>query len=126
AGSEVFNRGRVALHEPLAARVAEDGALASSALGEEDAETGEAGRVELVELHVLERETLAPDDADTVAGERVRIRGGLEDLAKAARREHDRLRLENVNAAGSEIVRDDTGRTTILPLPRHHEVEHVI
>ncbi len=52
---EVFEGRRVALHEALALGVAQDRALASSGLGEQDAEAGEPGRVELEELHVLER-----------------------------------------------------------------------
>src|SRR5690606_1822754 len=57
---EVLDRRGVALHEPLAARVAEDRAFAARSLGEKDAETGETGRVELEEFHVLERKLLAP------------------------------------------------------------------
>ena len=41
--------------------VAQDAALAARGLGEQDAQAGQAGRVELEELHVLEREA-APDD----------------------------------------------------------------
>jgi hypothetical protein len=63
--------------------------------------------MELVELHVLERQALAPDDADTVAGEGVRVRGGLEDLAESAGREDDRLGLEDVQFAGGELIGDD-------------------
>src|SRR6185312_32294 len=113
AGREVFDRGGVALHEALTRGVAQDGALAARALGEEDAEAGQTGRVELEELHVLEREALAPDDADAVAGEGVRVRGRLVDLAEAAGREDDRLRLEDVHLAGRQLVGDD-GRRALL------------
>ena len=89
--------------------VAEDRALTAGALGEEDAEAGEAGRVELEELHVLERQALAPDDADAVAGEGVGVGGGLVDLAEAAGGEDDRLRVEDVQFAGGELVGDDAG-----------------
>ena len=89
ARREVLDGRGVALHEALARGVAQDRALAARALGEQDAEPGEAGRVELEELHVLERQALAPDDADAVAGEGVRVRGGLVDLAEAAGREDD-------------------------------------
>ena len=89
--------------------VAQDRALAARAFGEQDAEAGEAGRVELEELHVLERQALAPDDADAVAGEGVRVRGRLVDLAEAAGREDDGLGLEDVQVAGGELVGDDAG-----------------
>jgi hypothetical protein len=58
--------------------------------------------VELEELHVLEREALAPDDADAVAGEGVRVRGGLEDLAAPpVARSTDLARKTWVAVAGS-------------------------
>jgi len=55
--------------------------------------------VELEELHVLERQALAPDDPDPVAGQGVRVRGGLVDLAEAAGRKDDGLGLEDVELA---------------------------
>ncbi len=106
--------------------VAQDRALASRALGEQDAEAGQSGRVELEELHVLERQALAPDDADAVAGEGVRVRGGLVDLAEAAGGEDDRLRLEDVQLAGRELVGDDARRHLFALDRRHDEVEHVV
>src|SRR5690606_2163658 len=78
ARREVLDRRGVALHEALARRVAEDRALASRALGEEDAEAREPCRMELEELDVLERQALAPDDPDAVACEGVGVRRRLE------------------------------------------------
>ena len=118
--------GRVALHEALARGVAQDRALAAGALGEQDAEAGQAGRVELEELHVLERQALAPDDADAVAREGVGVRGGLVDLAEAAGGEDDRLRLEDVQLAGRELVGDDARRLLDPVDLGHHEVERVV
>ena len=89
--------------------VAQDAALAAGGLGEQDAQAGQAGRVELEELHVLQRQAAAVDDAHAVAGEGVRVRGGLEDLAGAAGGEHDRLGLEHVDLAGGQLVGDDAG-----------------
>src|SRR5690606_35800792 len=100
-------------HEPLARGVAQDGALAARTLGEEDAEAGETRRVELEELHILQRQALAPDDADAVAREGVGVRRRLVDLAEAARGEDDRLRLEDVHLAGRELVGDDGGRALL-------------
>src|SRR5690606_18410724 len=107
ARGEVFDGGGVALHEALAVHVAEDGALTASTFGEEDAEAREPGRVELEELHVLEGEPLAPDDADPVAGEGVGVRSGLVDLAETTGGEDDRLALEHVQLARGELVGDD-------------------
>ena len=126
ARGEVLDGRRVALHEALAVGVAQDRALAARGLGEQDAEAGQPGRVELEELHVLERQALAPDDPDAVAGEGVRVGGGLEDLAEAAGREDDRLGLEDVQFAGRELVGDDPGRLGDPVDLGHHQVEHVV
>ncbi len=123
AGGEVLDRRGVALHEALAGGVPEDRALAAGALGEEDAESREPGRVELEELHVLERELRAPDDPDAVAGERVGVRRRLEHLPEAAGREDDRLRPEDVELAGRELVRDDRARAAARV---EDEVERVV
>ncbi len=126
ARGEVLDGGRVALHEPLAGDVAQDRALAARALGEQDAETGEAGRVELEELHVLQRQALAPDDAHAVAGQGVRVGGGLVDLAEAAGREDHGLGLEDVQVAGGEFVGDHAGDLRVAVGVLHRdEVEHV-
>jgi hypothetical protein len=55
ARGEVLHRRRVALHEALAVLVQEVAALATHALGDEHARARHARRVELPELHVLER-----------------------------------------------------------------------
>src|SRR5690606_39862202 len=72
---------------------------------------------ELVELHVLERQALAEDDAEAVTGEGVGVRRRLVHTARAARREDDGLGVEDVDLAGRELVRDDTRRDgTVLGL----------
>lgn len=109
AGGEVLDGGGVALHEALAVGVAQDAALAAGGLGEQDAEAGEAGRVELEELHVLQGQAAAVGQGHAVTGEGVGVGGGLEDLAGAAGREDDRLGLEDVDLAGGEVVGDDSG-----------------
>jgi hypothetical protein len=109
ARSEVLDGRRVALHEALAVLVAEDAALASRALGQQDAELVDAGRVELEELHVLEREPVPVDDRRRVTGQRVRVGRDLEHLAEAAAGEDHRLGLEDVDLAGRQLVGDDAG-----------------
>src|SRR5438270_512298 len=59
ARREVLDGGCVALHEALAVLVAQDAALAAGALRQQDAHLPDPGRVELVELHVLQRQALA-------------------------------------------------------------------
>jgi hypothetical protein len=114
ARGEVLDGGGVALHEALARGVAQDRALTAGALGEQDAEARETGRVELEELDVLERQALAPDDADAVARQGVGVRGRLVDLAEPAGREDDGLGVEDVEIAGRELVGDDAG-DPVLP-----------
>jgi hypothetical protein len=65
--------------------------------------------VELVELHVLQRQALAVHDAHAVAGQGVGVAGDLEDLAEAARGEQHRLGLHDVQVAGGQLVGDDAG-----------------
>ena len=109
ARRQVLDRRGVALHEALAVLVAQDAALAACGLGQQYAETGQTGGVELEELHVLQRQTLAPDDAHAVAGQRVRVGRRTEDLAEAAGRQHHRLGREDMDLAGGELVGDDAG-----------------
>ena len=107
AGGEVLDGGCVAFHEALTARVAQDRAFAAGALGQQDAETGKPGRVELEELHVLQRQALAPHDSDTITGEGVRVGGRLVDLAEPARGEDHGLGLEDVQLSGCQFVGHD-------------------
>ena len=109
ARCQVDDRRRVALHEALALAVEQPSALAAHRLGDEDAETGQARRVELVKLHVLQRKSLAEHDAEAVAGQGVRVGGGLVHPARAAGGEHDRLGVEDVDVAGRQLVGDDAG-----------------
>ena len=123
ARREVLDGRRVALHEPLAVGVAQDAALAAGGLGQQDAQPGQAGRVELEELHVLQRQALAPDDAHAVAGQGVRVGRGLEDLAEPAGGEHDRLGVEDVDLAGGQLVGDR--RPDDAAPSGQQQVEHV-
>ena len=109
ARRQVDDRRRVALHEPLALAVEQPTALAAHRLGDQNAQPGQARRMELVKLHVLQRKSLAEDDADAVAGEGVRIRRGLVHPARPAGGDHDRLGVKDVDVAGGELVGDDAG-----------------
>jgi hypothetical protein len=82
--------------------------------------------VELEELHVFEWQAIAPDDADAVTREGVRVRGGLEDLAEATSGEHERLALEHVQVAGLQLVRDDGGGTLHTIDLDERDVERVV
>lgn len=107
---QVLHDGRVLLHEALAVLVAEDAALTAGALRQQDAHAPDAGRVELEELHVLQREAATVDRRLPVTGQRVRVGRHLEELAGAARGVDHGLRLEDVDLAGGQLVRHDAGR----------------
>ena len=82
--------------------------------------------MELDEFHVFQRQAVAEGDGHAVTGQRVRVRGGLEDLAATARGEDDRLRLEHVDFAGGQIVGHDAGRPGLAVDLGHDQVEHVV
>ena len=99
ARGEVLVGGRVALHEPLALGVGQVPALAARALGDQAAGAVDAGRVELDELHVLQRQALARRHAGAVAGAGMR-RGRREIGAPVpAGGEHRHLGVEAVQLA---------------------------
>ena len=122
---EVLDRGGVALHEALTLGVAEDAALTTCSLGQEDAQAGEACGVELEELHVLQRNAAVVGHGHAVTGQGVGVRGGLEDLADTTGGEDDRLGLEDVDLAGGQFVGHDAGRTLDPVDLGHDEVEDV-
>src|SRR5699024_10149037 len=122
---EVLDRRGVALHEALTLGVAEDSALTAGGLGQQNAQSGEAGGVELEELHVLQRDAAVVGHGHAVAGQRMCIRGGLEDLAHASGGEDDRLGLEDVDLTGGQFVGHDACRTLDPVDLGHDDVEDV-
>ena len=68
ARGKVLGGGGVALHEALAVGIGEVAALAAHALGDQHAGAVDAGRVELDELHVLQRQPGPEHHAVAVAG----------------------------------------------------------
>ncbi len=121
AGREVLDGRRVALHETLAVLVSQDAAFTAGTLREQNAHLPDARRVELVELHVLQRQSAPEEDAHPVAGQRVRVRGDLEHLAEPTAGEHHRLRSEDVYLAGGQLVGDHPGHDAL----GEQQVQHV-
>ncbi len=114
----------IALHEALAAAVAQDAAFTADTLGDQAAGAVDAGRVELHELHVLHGDAGTHGQAATVAGAGVR-RGGAEvGTAVAAGGQHHALGAEQVQraighvqgqhaAAGAFVVEDQVEREVL-------------
>ena len=99
----------VALHEALALLVDQVATLAAAALGDEDPARVHRRRVELHELHVLQRQPGAERHRHAVAGAGVRVRRRPEDPADAAGGEDHRLAGEQLDAAVHQVPRDDAG-----------------
>ena len=105
ARRQVLQRGRVALHEALAVAVEQDRAFAAAAFGEQHARAGHAGRVELPELHVFQRDAGARRHAQAVAGVDEGVGRGREDAAGAAGGQQHGLGLQDVQVAGFHLQR---------------------
>ena len=125
AGGQVDDGGGVALHEPLALAVEQSAALAADRLGDQDAQPRQAGRVELVELHVLQGKSLTEDDAQAVTGQRVCVGGGLVHPARPAGGQHDRLGPEHVDVAGRQFVGHHPGGHRPAGGLGEHQVQRV-
>ena len=123
AGGQVLGRRRVALHEALALGIDEIAALAARAFGDQAAGAVDAGRVELHELHVLQRQAGARDHAAAVAGAGMRRGGGEIGAAVAAGRQHHHLGREAVDGAVVEVPGDDAGAASV---GLHDQVEREI
>ena len=87
---------RVALHEALARRIRQIAAFAARAFGDQHAGAVNAGRMELHELHVLQRQAGAQNHRVAVAGAGVRRRAGEIGAPVAAGRQDCPLGAEAV------------------------------
>ena len=81
--------------------------------------------MELVKLHVLQRQSLAEHDAQAVAGEGVRVGGGLEHPARSAGRQHDGLGVEDVNVSGGQFVGHHSGGHRAPHRLGEHQIQRV-
>jgi hypothetical protein len=120
AGRQVLRRRRVALHEALALGIGEVAALAARAFGHQAAGAVDAGRVELHELVVLQRQAGAQHHPAAVAGAGMGGGAGEIGAAVAAGRHHDGLRAEAVQAAVLEVPGGDAAADALVV---HDQVE---
>ncbi len=103
ARGEILGRRRIALHEALARGIDQIGAFAARAFGDQHAGAVNAGRMELHEFHVLERQAGAQHHGIAVAGLGMRAGAGGIGAAIAAGGEDRHLRREAVDRAVVEI-----------------------
>ena len=106
ARGEVLGGRRIALHEALAFGIDEIAAFAARAFGDEAARAVDAGRVELDELHVLQRQAGAQRHRAAVAGAGMRRGAGGIGAAIAAGGEDRGLGAEAMQRAVVELERD--------------------
>ena len=81
--------------------------------------------MELVELHVLKRKALAPDDSNSITGKGVGIGGGLEDLSKSTCRIDNAFTANDVNLAGCQIISNYSCWNFLTVNFGHDHVQHV-
>ena len=120
ARGQILGRGRVALHEALALGVGQVAALAAGTLGDQAAGAVDARRVELDELHVLQRQAGAQHHGVAVAGAGVGRGAGEVDPAVAAGGEAGLVRPEAVQRAVLDAERQDAEALAVLV---HEQVE---
>ncbi len=115
-------------HEPLALAVVEDSTFAAHTLGDENPGRGKRRRVELDELHVLQRDAGTVRHRGTVAGVGHRVRRVVEHLSESAGRQDDAVfGGESLYLAGLDVVADDavTGALGGVVLVRDGELGDV-
>ena len=117
---EVLRGRRVALHEALALGVRQVAALAAGALRHQATRAIDAGRVELDELVVLQRQAGAQHHAAAVAGAGMGAGAGEVGPAVAAGRQHHGLGAEAVDAAILQAPGGDAAADALLV---HDQVE---
>ena len=114
ARGQVLGIGRIALHEALAQGVGQVAALAARPFGDQAAGAVDAGRMELHELHVLQRQAGAQHHAAAIAGAGVGRGAGEIGAAVAAGGEDGHLRAEAMQLAVGQIERDHAAALAVL------------
>src|SRR5207302_2304164 len=88
--------------------------LAPSTLGDQDARAIDAGRVELDEFHILQRQARAQNHRVAVTGASVGRGAGLKDPAASAGRDHRHVGAKPVDRAVLEAPGEETADDTVL------------
>jgi hypothetical protein len=119
AGDDVARRElervrRVPRHEALAVPVDEIAAFPTACLGDQDAARIQRRRMELHELHVLERNAGVQRHGHPVAVARVGVRRHAVDPPHPPRGEHDRATGHELQTTADEIPADDPDATSVL------------
>ena len=125
---QVFQGGRIALHETLAQAVEQNRAFATAAFGQQHASTGHASGVELPKLHVFQRDARTCGHAQTVAGVDEGVGGGRKNATSATGGHEHGFGFQDVQVASFHFQCSDTDHVAlgvtdqVLRHPLHKEV----
>jgi hypothetical protein len=122
AAGQVFDLGGVLLHEALATAIEQNAALAAHALGDEEAGGVEASGVELVKLHIFQRDAAPVANGGTIAGEAVGVAGYFPAFAPTTGSKHDSLAMKNVDLAIGNANGHHANGFTIF----HQQIDDVV
>ena len=122
ATGQVLGVRRITLHEALAVLVQQVAAFTAATFGHQYPCPGDAGRVELPELHVLHADPGTQRHADAVTGVDVGVGGGLVDATGAASGEHGGLGLEVDDFTALHVDGGTANDMTILVL---HQIQGI-
>src|SRR5690606_28173938 len=113
---QVFGVRSVTLHEALAMLVDQVTTLAAATFSDQYTSAGDAGRVELPHLDILNRHACAQRHTDTVAGIDQRVGGRCINTTSATGRQHDGLRADVYGLAVFDADCDHTNNGAVLVL----------
>ena len=122
ATGQVLGVGRITLHEALAIFVEQIAAFTTATLGHQYPCPGDAGGVELPELHVLHADPGTQCHADAVTRVDVGVGGGLVDATGAAGGEHRGLGLEVDDFAALHVDGGTADDVAVLVL---HQIQGI-
>ena len=119
ARGEVFGVRRITLHKALAFGVGQVTTFTTHAFGDQHARAVDAGRVELNEFHVLQRQAGTQYHRVTVTGTGVCRRGGEVRTTATTGGQYDRVSTEAVHFASGQI---DGNHTTTSAFFVHDQI----
>ena len=128
ARGQVFYGWRIAFHKAFAVSIQQNTALTAYAFGNQHACTCHAGRVELPEFHIFQRNACTGANTQTVAGIHIGIGRRSINTTAAAGSKHHGFSVENINFAGFHFhggYTDDVAvfiTNQILRRPFHKEL----
>ena len=114
ARGQILGRRRVALHEALAFGIDQIAAFAARTFGDQAAGRIDAGRMELHEFHVLQRQAGAQHHGVAVAGADMRRGAGEIGAAIAAGRQDGHVGAEAMDGAVVHVQRDDAAAAAFV------------